>query len=67
MNLGRSYEIKYFPLKTEILLRVSKTGSMLFCLIKADGRKEFLKKLCFVLIRGILPIVLLAYGVLLME
>ena len=40
-------------------------GSKLFHSITADGKKEFLKKLCFVLIRGILPTVLVAYGVLL--
>ena len=33
--------------------------------IIADGKKEFLKKLCFVLITGILPTVLEAYDVLL--
>ena len=61
---GRLYEIKYFFLKDWNTLRVSKRlGSKLFHSIIADGKKEFLKKLCFVLIRGILPSFLVAYGV----
>ena len=59
------YEIKYFSSKTEIPVEFLISGSKLFYSVIADGKKEFLKKLYFVLIRGILPIVLVAYGVLL--
>ena len=58
-------KLSIFSLKTEILLEFLRLGSKLFHSIIADGKKEFLKKLCFVLIRGILPTVLVAYGVLL--
>ena len=57
--------LSIFSLKTEILLEFLRLGSKLFHSIMADGKKEFLKKLCFVLLRGILPTVLVAYGVLL--
>ena len=59
------YEIKYFFLKDwfEILRLVS----TLFNSIIADEKKEFLKSLCFVLIREVLPTVLVAYGALLTE
>ena len=50
-------------LKTEILLDFLRFESKLFHSIIADGKKEFFKKTCFVLIRGILPLVLVAYGV----
>ena len=50
-------------LKTEILLAFLRLGSKLFRSIIADEKKEFLKKLCFVLIRGILLSVLLAYDI----
>ena len=63
---GKSYEIKYFFfLKTEILLEFLKIGSKLFHSIIADGEKEFLKKVYFVLIRGMLSTALVAYDVLL--
>ena len=52
-----------FSLKTEILLAFLRLGSKLFRSIIADEKKEFLKKLCFVLIRGILLSVLLAYDI----
>ena len=58
-------KLSIFSLKTEILLEFLRLGSKLFHSIIADGKKEFLKKLCFVLIRGIFPTVLVAYGVLL--
>ena len=58
-------KLSIFSLKTEILLEFLRLGSKLFHSIIADGKKEFLKKLCFVLIRGILPTVLVACGVLL--
>ena len=58
-------KLSIFSLKTEILLEFLRLGSKLFHSIIADGKKEFLKKLCFALIRGILPTVLVAYGVLL--
>ena len=58
-------KLSIFSLKTEILLEFLRLGSMLFHSIIVDGKKGFLKKLCFVLIRGILPTVLVAYGVLL--
>ena len=62
---GRSYEIKYFSLKTEIFLEFLILGSKLFHSIIAVGKKEFSKKLCFVLRRGTLPLVLVAYGMIL--
>ena len=52
-----------FSLRTEILLEFPILGSKLFHSIITDGKKEFLKKLCFVLIKGILLSVLVAYGV----
>ena len=58
-------KLSIFSLKTKILLESLRLGSKLFHSIIADGKKEFLKKLCFVLIRGILPTVLVAYDVLL--
>ena len=58
-------KLSIFSLKTEILLEFLRLGSKLSHSMKAEGKKEFLKKLCFVLIRGILPTVLAAYGVLL--
>ena len=56
-------KLSIFSLKTEILLEFLRLGSKLFHSIIADGKKEFLKKLCFVLIRGILLSVLVAYDV----
>ena len=56
-------KLSIFSLKTEILLEFLRLGSKLFHSIITDGKKEFLKKLCFVLIRGILLSVLVAYGV----
>ena len=53
--------------KTEMLLDFLRLGFKLFDSIIADGKNEFLKKLCFVLIRRMLPTVLVAYGVLLTE
>ena len=50
-------KLNIFSLKTEIL------GSKLFHSKIADRKKEFLKKLCFVLIRGILLSVLVVYDV----
>ena len=66
-NFFRNVNIKLsiFSFKTEILLEFLRLGSKLFHSIIADGKKEFLKKSCFALIRGILPTVLVAYGVLL--
>ena len=60
-------KLSIFSLKTEILLEFLRLGSKLFHSIIKDGKKECLKKLCFVLIRGILPAVLVAYGVSLTE
>ena len=56
-------KLSIFSLKTEILLEFLRLGSKLFHSIIADGKKEFLKKLCFVLIRGIFLSVLVAYDV----
>ena len=56
-------KVSIFSLKTEILLEFLRLGSKLFHSIIADGKKEFLKKLCFGLVRGILPSVLVAYDV----
>ena len=56
-------KLSIFSLKTEILLEFLRLGSKLFHSIIADGKKELLKKLCFVLIRGILISVLVAYDV----
>ena len=58
-------KLNIFFLKTEILLEFLGLKSKLFHSIIADEKKEFLKKLCFVLIRRILPTVLVAYDVLL--
>ena len=58
-------KLSIFSLKTEILLEFLRLRSNLFHSIIADGEKEFLKKLCFVLIKGILATVLVAYGLLL--
>ena len=58
-------KLSIFSLKTEILSEFLRLRSKLFYSIIADGKKEFLKKLCFVLIREILLTVLVAYGVLL--
>ena len=52
-----------FSLRTEILLEFPILGSKLFNSIITDGKKEFLKKLCFVVIKRILLSVLVAYGV----
>ena len=49
---GRSYEIKCFFLKDWNTLTVSKMGAKLFHSIIIDGKKEFLKKLCFVSNKG---------------
>ena len=57
-------KLSVFSFKTEILLEFLRLGSKLFHSIIADGKIEFLKKLCFPLIRGILPTFLIAYGVL---
>ena len=56
-------KVSIFSLKTEILLEFLRLGSKLFYSIIADEKKEFLKKLYFVLIRGVLPSVLVAYVV----
>ena len=65
-NLGESQmKLSIFSLKTETLLESPRLGSKLFHSIIAGGKKCFLKKLCLVLIRGILPTVLVAYCVLL--
>ena len=58
-------KLSIFSLMTETLLEFLKLRSKSFHSIIADGKNEFLKNLCFVLIRGILPTVLVAYGVLL--
>ena len=46
---------------------VNRLESKLFYFIIADGKKECLKKLCSILIKGILTTVLVAYGVLLTQ
>ena len=56
-------KLSIFSLKTEILLEFLRLGSKLFHSIITDGKKEFLKKLCFVLITGIWLSVLVAYDV----
>ena len=56
-------KLSIFSLKTEILLEFLRLRSQLFHSIIVDGEKEFLKRLCFVLIRGILLSVLVAYDV----
>ena len=56
-------KLSIFFLKTEILLEFLRLGSKLFHSIITDGKKELLKKLYFVLIRGILLSVLVAYVV----
>ena len=56
-------KLSIFSLKTEILLEFLRLRSKLFHSIIADKKKEFLKKLCFVLIRGILFSVLVVYDV----
>ena len=57
-------KVSIFSLKTQILLAFLRLRSKLFYSIIADKKKnEFLKKLWFVLIRGILPAALVAYGV----
>ena len=59
-------KLSIFSLKIEILLGFLRLGSKLFHSIIADEKKkEFLKNLCFILIRGILSTVLIAYGILL--
>ena len=58
-------KLSIFSLKTEILLEFLRLGSKFFHSIIADRKKEFLKKLCFFLISGILSTVLVAYRVLL--
>ena len=45
-------------------LEFLRLGSKLFHLIAPDGKREFLKTLCFILIRGILLSVLVAYDAL---
>ena len=56
-------KLSIFPLKTEILFEFLRLESKLFHSIKADGKKQFLKKLCFVLIRGMMLSVLVAFDV----
>ena len=56
-------KLNIFSLKAEILLQFLRLGSKLFHSIIADEKKEFSKKLYFVLIRGILLSVLVAYDV----
>ena len=56
-------KLSIFSLKTEILLEFLRLGSKLFHSIIADGKKGVLKNLYFVLIRGILLSVLVAYDV----
>ena len=58
-------KLSIFYLKTEILLEFLRLGSKLFHSVTADGKKELFKTLCFVLIRGKLPTVLVTCGVLL--
>ena len=58
-------KLSIFSLKTETLLEFQRLRSKLFYSIIADRKKGLLKKLCFVLIRGILPTVLVVYEVLL--
>ena len=56
-------KLSIFSLKTEILLEFLRLRSKLFHSRIADGKKEFWKKLYYVIIKGILPSVLVAYGV----
>ena len=56
-------KLSMLSLKAEILIEILRLGSKLCHSIIADGKKEFLKKVRFVLIRGILLSVLIAYGV----
>ena len=56
-------KLSIFSLKTEILLEFLRLEYKLFHSIIPDEKKEFLKKLCFALIRGILLSVLVAYDV----
>ena len=56
-------KLSIFSLKTEILLEFLRLVSKLFHSIITDGKKEYLKKLSFVLIRGILLSVLVAYDI----
>ena len=55
-------KLSIFSLKTEILLEFLRLESKLFHSMITDGKKGFWKKLCFVLMRGILPSVLVVYG-----
>ena len=57
-------KLSIFFLKTKILLGFLKSVSKLYYSIVTDEKIEFLKNLCFVIIREILPTVLVAYGVL---
>ena len=63
LNIVGRMKLSIFSLKTEILLEFLRLGYKLLHSIIADGKKEFLKKLCFVLIRGILILVLVTYDV----
>ena len=56
-------KLSVFSLKPKILLEFLRLGSKLFHSIITNEKKEFLKKLCFVLMRGILLSVLVAFGV----
>ena len=56
-------KLSTFFLKTEILLEFLRLGSKLSHSVITDGKRESLKKLCFVLISGILLSVQVAYGV----
>ena len=56
-------KLSIFSLKTEVLLEFLRLVSKLFHSIITDGKKEYLKKLSFVLIRGILLSVLVAYDI----
>ena len=49
-------------LKTTKLLEFPKVGFKLFYSVIVEGKKEFLKKLCLVLIKGMVSTFLVAYG-----
>ena len=56
-------KLSIFSLKTEMFLEVLRLDSKLFHLLIAFGKKKISKKLCFLLISGILLSVPVAYDV----
>ena len=57
------YELKDISLKKRQLSAFLRPGSNLFHLMIVDGKNEFLKKLWFVLRRGMFSAVLVGYNV----